>query len=73
MPIILAPVMFLVSNFLEAANVSCWVTIVADVAFLVFFKRKYVGLVPCIWYTETIVGSSELEAEKSITSSIIKV
>ena len=63
--------MVLVSNFTAFVNTNCSVLIVADIAFLVFFNKKYVGLTPDIWYTDTTVGSRELDAEKSIASSII--
>ena len=45
--------------------------IVADIAFRVFLSKYVVGVVPEIWYTVTVVGSNELDVEKSITSSII--
>ena len=38
------------------------------IVFLVFFKRKKVCWFPDISYTVTVVGSKELEAEKSSTS-----
>jgi len=70
MPIILVSLIFLSSNLFAALNVNDVVLIVADIAFLVFFNKKYVGLSPEIWYTDVVVGFNDPDAEKSITSSI---
>ena len=48
-PIILAALIVLVSNFIALVKVNCSVLTVADIAFLSFFNKKYVGLTPDIW------------------------
>ena len=67
---ILAVLIFLVSNLTPFPNVKVSVFTVADIDFLVFFNKNEVGSFPEISYTVMVVGSNELEDEKSTKSSI---